>query len=344
MEDLTCDRIWDKSFKKVQNTISRKNAEAIATKIFPSANDIAPTCGVQIHQGMTIDQKVKRIQALANSDSAASAWINANPAHYLLRMSDPTFINAWKMRNLKELVSPDLWCRCGKQKIDLFAQHLYVCSAKKIYNTVRGNLHRDLKWSITRITEDLLLDRSYATANMEPKMRYFFKVLNESATPSHTPSTDESFGHTMSNERRADICARCMDHNKNLIVDVTTASPLAKKVISNSNYKPGLAADEAVKTKVRSYKKYFNINDTKHSSLWFFAIDTNGCLSREARGYCKLLANLSNNPGALQYIYQRVSVAFQNSLAEQVFKAIHHYTSENQDPIPPPIDPEPEIS
>ncbi len=44
-------------------------------------------------------------------------------------------------------------------------------------------------------------------------------------------------------------------------------------------------------------------------------VDTNRCLSKEARDYCKLLANVSAKPGALQ----RISVSFQNSLAEIIF-------------------------
>ncbi len=118
LEGLHSERIWDTSFKKVQNN-SRK------------------------------DQKVKRIQALANSDSSASASINANPARYLFIMSDTTFKTAWRIRNLKDVVNLELWCRCGKQKMDSLSQRLYVCSAKKIYGSVRGHLHFALKTNVT---------------------------------------------------------------------------------------------------------------------------------------------------------------------------------------------------
>lgn len=343
MEGLNHESIWDMSFKKVQNIISRKSAETMANRIFPSDNDITPTVGAALDSGIPLNEKVKRIQTLANSDSSASAWINANPARYLLRMSDPTFKTAWKMRNLKEVINTELWCRCGKEKIDCLSQHLFVCSAKKIYNSVRGHLHHALKSNVTRVTEDMLKEQSYTTCKAEPKMRHFFRVLDESATSSITDIPNESFGQRMSNERRADIWTRSFQLNKNLLVDVTTASPLAQKIIKNRDYTAGLAANEAVKAKIKNYKKYFHINDTRHSSLWFFAVDTNGCLSKEARDYCKLLANISAKPGALQYIYQRISVAFQNSLAEIVFNAIHHFTSQTPNPIQPAPDPEPEI-
>ena len=227
--------------------------------------------------------------------------------------------------------------------MDGLTQHLYICSSKKIYNSVRGHLHFALKANVTRVTEDLLKEHEYVTCKAEPKMRSFFKVLDEAASNSTVEVPNESYNQSMSNERRADIWARSFQLNKNLLVDVTTASPLAQKIVKNQNYRAGLAADEAVKTKIKNYKKYFNINDTKHSSLWFFAVDTNGCLSKEARDYCKLLANISAKPGALQYIYQRISVGFQNSLAELVFKAIHHFSSETPNPIPSAPDPEPDI-
>lgn len=342
-EELTLDSIWDMSFPKIQNVISRKLAQSAANHIFPSDNDVEPTFGAAIHAGMPREHMVKRIQALANSNSTASAWINANPMYYMLRMSDVSFSTAWKLRNLKDVVNTELWCRCGQVKMDSLTQHLYICSNKHIYSKVRGGLHNKLKHNVKMLSAEILAERGYKTDANEPKMRMFYRVIKENAEPVPSRIPAEAFRNKMSNDRRADICVYSTAQRKNLLVDVTTASPLAHNIINNSFYRAGMAADQAVKNKISSYKKFFNINDTRHSSLWFFAVDTNGCLSKEARDYCKLLANLSGKPGALQYIYQRVSVAFQNSLVVQVFRAIHHYTSVIPDPLPHEPDPEPEV-
>ena len=116
-----------------------------------------------------------------------------------------------------------------------------------------------------------------------------------------------------------------------MIVDCTTASPLNKEI---KDYKPGEAANRAVDRKIKDYRKYFHIDDSASSRLWFFAVETNGCLSKEAKDYCRMLTKTSKTPGALKNIYQRLSVGFQNAIARQIHKAANYYTCVDR-PLPP---------
>ena len=91
---------------------------------------------------------------------------------------------------------------------------------------------------------------------------------------------------------------------KTILVDCTTASPLAKD-IKLKDYKAGKAADGAVNRKIKDYKRYFKIDDNQRSNIFFFAVETSGGLSYEARKYVKLLAKISNSP--MGWAIQRIS-------------------------------------
>jgi hypothetical protein len=88
--------------------------------------------------------------------------------------------------------------------------------------------------------------------------------------------------------RRADLGFK--GRVRSVLVDCTTASPLAKDV---KDYKPGKAADAATKRKVKDYQRFYDIQQTNRCSIFFFAVETTGGLGKEARDYVKLLAKLA---------------------------------------------------
>jgi hypothetical protein len=88
--------------------------------------------------------------------------------------------------------------------------------------------------------------------------------------------------------RRADLGFK--GRVRSVLVDCTTASPLAKEV---KDYKPGKAADAATKRKVKDYQRFYDIQQTNRCSIFFFAVETTGGLGKEARDYVKLLAKLA---------------------------------------------------
>ena len=129
--------------------------------------------------------------------------------------------------------------------------------------------------------------------------------------------------------RRADF--GFTGRTRTILVDCTTASPLAKD-IKVKEYRPGKAADEAVKRKIRDYKRYFKIQENQRSNIFFFAVETSGGLSYEARKYVKLLAKISQGPIGLeiQRIYQELAVEIQTSRANQVYITRNRYVSDSR--------------
>lgn len=109
-----------------------------------------------------------------------------------------------------------------------------------------------------------------------------------------------------------------------LLIDVTTISPLVKRL---KNYLPGRYADIAVKDKTNDYNKHFTTLSTRSATLWFFAIETNGVFSREAKKLCHLIAEVSGFPPNIQIIYQKLSVAIQSAIATQIYQGYQLYTS-----------------
>jgi hypothetical protein len=114
------------------------------------------------------------------------------------------------------------------------------------------------------------------------------------------------------------------ENHKNLLIDVThhTASPLAQGVLRKDSYYPGLAADMAVRRKIGEYRRYFKIDDTRHSTIRFFAVDTFGCLAKEARNFCRLVS-------LTQYdiCIREFRCVSRLQLRVKYIKLFHHYIS-----------------
>ncbi len=131
----------------------------------------------------------------------------------------------------------------------------------------------------------------------------------------------------MGPNRRADIAfLPTNDDEFILLVDVTTISPLVKH-LQKQVYTPGTFADTAVKKKVDKYLRHFDTISSLIAGLWFFAIETNGVMSREAKKFCRIMAEVAEAPGVLQTVYQRISVAIQSCIASTIYVALHQYTT-----------------
>ena len=91
--------------------------------------------------------------------------------------------------------------------------------------------------------------------------------------------------------------------------------------------------DEAVKRKTRDYKRYFKTEENQRSNIFFFAVETSGGLSYEARKYVKLLAKISQGGPIgleIQRIYQELAVEIQTSRANQVYITRNRYVSDSR--------------
>ena len=151
-----------------------------------------------------------------------------------------------EIRNLRWVVPPRRWCRCGVE-FDRFGYHTYICTNKSVCSQARGNVHSELKESLREVSLHYLRHVPMTPMPGEPHVKKYFPPA-DSTTHSQPPSLDvpdEVYGHAMSIERRADI--GFYRHRQAILVDVTTASPLVKVI---KHYTPSCAANLDVERKV----------------------------------------------------------------------------------------------
>ena len=265
---------------------------------------------------------------MANKDKTASAWLSANPFIPHCRMSDSSFKTSWKIRTLQPLFPSNMWCKCGSE-IDRLGYHFYVCPAKSISTKVRGDVHYALKMAVAETGDYYYRSHQVRSAKEEPHVKDYLepKPVVQTRHSNQQPTSDEStfLCNPMGPNRRADIAFKPTAQDEMVVlVDVTTVSPLIKRC---KMYHPGQLADTAVKAKVDSYSKHFETLSSRTASLWFFAIETNGVFSKEAKKFCQIMAEVAGSPLFIQTIYQRLSVAIQNSISKQIYKATNSYIS-----------------
>jgi hypothetical protein len=333
LQKLSPSLIFSEATPKVQNIISHATSADIADTLFRSLTTGPPTSGPSAGLYLPDKDKSVRIQAIANREKTSSAWISANPLMRNCRMSDGSFKTAWKIRTLQPLFPHNLFCKCGAE-IDRLGYHFYVCPDKSISSKVRYKMHTALKDSVIETGDSYFSSRNVRASPREPQMKNYFNPLppppsTRTPTQSQQSEAEETnpFRNPMGPNRRADIAfLPARDDEYILLVDVTTISPLVKNLQKNA-YVAGSLADVAVKGKLEKYLKHFDTISSFEAGLWFFAIETNGVFSREAKRFCQLMAQVAEAPSILQTIYQRLSVAIQNCIAVQIYAALQSYTT-----------------
>lgn len=336
--------MFTESTPKVQSIISRARATVVADRLFRSQSTGPPTSGPSAGLNIPDKDASVRAQVMANRDKTASAWICANPLLPYCRMSDSSFKTCWKIRTLQPLFPSNLWCKCGRE-IDRLGYHFYVCPAKKISSKVRSDMHFALKTTVRETGNCYLRPLNIKADEEEPHVKHYFppKPVDTSRrrTRDPPPNPDPDGAEVtfelnpMGPNRRADVAFKQpADEEGTILIDVTTISPLVKRC---KQYRPSRLADIAVKDKTTDYNKHFTTLSTQTAALWFFAIETNGVFSREAKNLCSIIAKVSGFLPNLQIIYQKLSVAIQNAIATQIYKALQQYTSTVRNTIKSPV-------
>lgn len=322
--------IFSEATPKVQGVLAHAASVILADKIFRSLPSGPPTSGPTAGLHMPEKDKPVRIQAIANREKTSSAWISANPLLRHCRMSDTSFKIAWKIRTLQPLLPQDHYCKCGAE-LDRLGYHFYVCPDKTISSKVRYQMHNTLKEAVALTGNSYFSIHSVKAHNKEPQMKDYFRPLPPSSPTRQTSSQQSEEDDTnplrnpMGPNRRADIAFLPANGDEyTLLVDVTSISPLVKH-LKKQSYNPGCFADTAVKSKLNKYLRHFNTISSLEAGLWFFAIETNGVFSREAKKFCRIMAEVAEAPSVLQTIYQRISVAVQTSIASTIHTALNQY-------------------
>jgi len=191
-------------------------------------------------------------------------------------------------------------------------------------------MHSTLSHALKRISTKYFQKAKMYALNGEPPCDRFLDRVLGAQVPDDEPAIPAQ--HARRNpmaKRRADFGFSGTAHT--VLVDITTASPLAKDI---KDYKPGRAADAGTKTKAREYSKWFQIHKTDRCNIFFFGMETSGGLGKEARKYVQLLARLSGGSMGMeiQRIYQQIAVELQTARANQVYITRNRFVL----PHPPP--------
>ena len=170
-------------------------------------------------------------------------------------MNDVSFKIAFQLRNLLPVIEHDQhWCHCGME-MDTLTAHSYVCGNQSTRSKIRNPFHRRLCEVLKIISNDILKDAGMIALNGEP------------ACADHLPLKPRanSLLNNIQNDEDNQLARKRADFGfssafKTILVDCTTASPLAKDTsIKLKDYKAGKAADEAVNRKIKDYKRYFKM-------------------------------------------------------------------------------------
>ena len=312
--DITVDSVFDNPQPKVQSRINSHLAAIKAKRINSSLPQGRPAHGAGIANALSFNEKSIRIQAAANKDSSASAFLVANPAFFWCRMSNSAFTTAFKVRNLVPLTPAPIVCKCG-QPVDDLLNHPLVCSDITTRSPLRNTMHAQLCSSVRRIAKRYFSKDQMRVTDKEPFCRDFFPPSNGPAHVLQLPPVDHN-PHRVDVHRRADIgIVDDTPSNRAILIDCTTVCPASEYI---NNYNPGKAANQATERKTSLYRRYFQIDGDPTKVLYFFAVETTGGLGKHARNFCKLLANIQSEDGfshEIQRIYQELSVSFQSSRA-----------------------------
>jgi hypothetical protein len=155
------------------------------------------------------------------------------------------------------------------------------CSDLPTRNKIRNTMHKKVCESVKKISKYYFREVDMDLINGLCAEYLPLKVGVHNPRRRGRGREEDEEGDSMV-RRRADLGFK--GRVRSVLVDCTTASPLAKEV---KDYKPGKAADAATKRKVKDYQRFYDIQQTNRCFIFFFAVETAGGLARD---YVELLA------------------------------------------------------
>jgi hypothetical protein len=331
LKHLNIDSIFDQSFSKVQNIVSTNRQQKLSdmvTAALPNGGTLAGF-GVNRTRKTQYDQELIR-QHMANANKINSAFLTANPASALNKMSDSSFCVAIQHRLLLPVRGDKRYCVCS-EPVGPFLGHAYHCHIAAVRSRIRPNLHSYLKMSLVGIFKHYVntqkLNDNVMFENNEPKLIKYYDVKPGVNTMSSV--TDEQ--STGALKVRADIAITVIDVGKTFILDVTYADPHAE---SHQNLiKPGEAADAYAKTKLKEYDDW---DLTKSSApFYIFAAETTCILGSSAIQFVKdFVKELHGDPLHVVQLIQQISVALHTARAIAFDITSKELTTVNRPEVP----------
>lgn len=277
--DIDVTTMWTKSAKGMQRKINREKLQAKRSQYLLSIPAATPERG----EDDDPDAFPRRVQMLANEDSAANAWMFANPGWPGNHMSNINFSVAYSIRSGLRSVGSRKNCVCS-EAIDAWGEHSAACRLNTVRAAERSHLHSDLQYGTWRFLKDNLGSGDYGVENGEPHVtNYFDQKIPEGA------------------ECRSDICINNKVTNVDTLIDVTTTAAVAKGFrdslrTKNDIYKPGKGSEFGEERKLKHYNKHFFMDqraeDSKEAIMKTMCWETNGSISAETKAVIRDLATM----------------------------------------------------
>jgi hypothetical protein len=308
-EDIVIEKMVDSQKFGIQHMLTQLRHEFTDKGIKAQLPSIKSCAGYSVTK--MNDNDVARVaQYLSNKDQLNSAFLLANPLNHLSKISNSAFVIALQIRLGFPLLDESLLCPCDQQAIGFNYQHLNRCSTLR--KSIRNPMHQSAKKYLCPILHhwNSASSLGYTIHNNEPKMEmYFDRALSTTSTKKQVVS-------------RADIL---LEHStrQSILIDVTSTESaiLGTKAIGYSH--AGCAAKLAMKKKLDSYRKLWDIN-SKLARLLIVPFEINGVMDAQSWELLRdvLIPPLSDNKETMiRYLRQHLSIALHAIRAESIENA-----------------------
>jgi hypothetical protein len=314
-EVITDKTMWDLSQVKVQKLINDAIGVQLAAELFQRIP-------VGYYNGDDPDTFPVMVQAIANTNFAASGWLTANPSS--APMPDEDFNTCFQIRNLFDITGSRTHCLCSTE-LDLFCDHCSCCALNSVKTPGNNRTHTSLKRTLRRETRFAAKNANWTVIDGEPPVDdYLIPRTNADGTRvDPTPSySDIGLAQTDSST---------------ILID-TTVSATANggfNTTTDPSYTPGKAATHAENLKDKHYSHRY-IANTPNVTCVPFGVEVNGTMGKQALAFVHKLAQIRADTELgpsfsgvgffAQLITQRISVALGIERARKVRSSIRRYT------------------
>ena len=326
IERISLKSIFERQELKIQNILSdliHESTEKLLDKLLPQGGSAS---GISLrYQGLSIEEKEYIIQHMVNKNKVNYAFLMANPAVILNRMSNQAFATAIQCQLLLPICDSRLYCLCG-DKSGRFLQHANACGCAKVRNRIRNSYHMNMKIATINIIKQIIINSPSITIDeTEPLLsKYFIGINNDIDNHNENNNIDNNsskkiYSNTpIKGKVYSDFIIKNNENNINYIVDVTSSEPTAQSLGLYINV--GHAAKLGEERKIKEYKNW-DIKSNKNNCLIPICYETYGIIGDDSIKFIQNFIDKEKNIGIFtQYLYQHLSAAMHTARAISINK------------------------
>jgi hypothetical protein len=262
---------------------------------------------------------------IANNDKNASAWQTTNPAKHSTRMTNSELKYSYSRKLMLNTVGSKQWCSGCNGPVDMFGDH-GLCCEPAVRGKVRGVMHATLVSGLRECIKD-------ASAAQGPHHRtiesmgttepHCANYLNHNGTMVRVIAREGEEIKEVKN--RLDTGFKILDDDENVtqtvLIDATITATNRASYTQRKKYSKGEFADRGAADKRKEYETsgWDVENPPSGITVIAFAVESNGCLGKEATAVIEYLANKTGgNPNKIVHnIRQTTSVHIMKGRANQ---------------------------